>query len=581
MRVMVKDGELLLCRADGSVFASGFSAGVRYTGSLMNTLQSFTGGTWTLCGNTASCGNVTVEFTPHENGILLRTSWCYDGEEIPQADTFCALRCTLADVPRRILLNVPHDINRNRLCDMQSKVETVSVQWGGQYDSAEFAVCETSRGAALFGLASFENYFGLVHVQGDGICEFRQSLEKHPVHFGETLVSDSFYFSEQQDVFGALTDYGNLLAVPLRFPAPVGHCSWYYYKKDVCGADILENEAWLATNQERFPVQYIQIDDGWYDHWGDWNANEKFDMPALTAQIRADGFVPGIWFCPFGAKDGSRVLAEHPEFFVRDADGTLWCREGMYCLDFSRADACDYLRGIVRRFVRDWQCGYIKMDILSRVLAPGVYHDPAFNALKNYRRCLRIVRETAGENVFLLGCTAPLLSSVGLVDGMRVSGDVFDHWESIPRIFGRIFKRHWMNGVLFWNDADCLIVRTADEEDDRCRRPCTRTAEELKTFAAAMAASGGALMLSDKMPLLKKWQLRLLDGCFPMPMQAAVPLDLTDSAVPGILDFGTKDGQRTILLINWGDTPHTFRVSMPQGQSVQKTVAPHECIMLP
>ena len=81
----------------------------------------------------------------------------------------------------------------------------------------------------------------------------------------------------------------------------------------------------------------------------------------------------------------------------------------------------------------------------------------------------------------------------------------------------------------------------------------TDTVSDRPSIRAAMAASGGAVMLSDKLPLLKDHQFELISKLFPLNTEAAVPLDLMDSFIPGVLDFGTRNGTRTIALINWGD----------------------------
>jgi hypothetical protein len=75
-----------------------------------------------------------------------------------------------------------------------------------------------------------------------------------------------------------------------------------------------------------------------------------------------------------------------------------------------------------------------------------------------------------------------------------------------------------------------------------------------------MAASGGILMLSDKLPNLSEDQLCLISKLFPVNQTAARPLDLTESYIPGVLDFGVRQGTRTVALINWGDAPRAMRV---------------------
>ena len=176
------------------------------------------------------------------------------------------------------------------------------------------------------------------------------------------------------------------------------------------------------------------------------------------------------------------------------------------------------------------------------------------------------MREAVTDDTFLLACTAPLAAASGLVDGMRVSCDVFERWESLRDVFNSVLKRYYTHKNWYINDADCLLVRTKDEEDEQCWRLCTRTDGEIKTYVTAMAASGGAVMLSDKLPLLKEHQFDLISKLFPLNTEAAVPLDLMDSFIPGVLDFGVRSGTRTIALINWGDAETEMCVPDSEGK---------------
>ena len=119
-----------------------------------------------------------------------------------------------------------------------------------------------------------------------------------------------------------------------------------------------------------------------------------------------------------------------------------------------------------------------------------------------------------------------------------------------------------MNEELFLSDADCLMVRKRENEDGDCRRNCTRTDEEIRTFLTAMYAAGGALFFSDKLRLLTKEQIEQYAALFPRSMRAGRPLDLMESWIPGIIDQGYEGDTRTVALINWGEREKCFTVSL-------------------
>ena len=570
MKLALHCGAPALFTDSGELWAYDITAGLRYPGDKYNTLKARTVGNWTIDGMSAFCDNVRMDFTPcEEGGMLVRTQYTHMGDDIADGGRFFAFCCTLCDAPERLYTVRPTCTNGNRVHEMQSNIDVVRPVWGERFESADFVFGDMRRGGDgfLFGFAGFENRFGSVEVCGEGIYRAFQYMEGHPVRRSETIVSDEIYISPApSDANDALIQYAETVrrlsgAVPTHFDTPAGFCTWYYYGYLVRSSDVRENLAFLKNTLPK--VKYIQTDDGWYDCWGDWQPNDRFDfdMEKLAREIREAGFIPGIWISPFGADKNSKVCREHPEYFVKTKSGEMWQPP---CLDMSNDAAREHLKSVIRRIV-SWGIGYIKMDIITGTLAPGVHVDPDFTALCNYRAGLRCVREAAGDDVFLLGCTAPLAAGCGLVDGMRISGDIFESWDSLLSVFNCVFKRSYMNRRYFITDADCLLVRTKDEEDGRCFRPCSRTPEEIRTYVTAMAASGGALMLSDKMTLLKPWQLELIEKLFPQNCAPARPLDIMESFVPGVLDFGTRHGVRTAALINWGDTKR--RMSVPDSAS--------------
>ena len=81
----------------------------------------------------------------------------------------------------------------------------------------------------------------------------------------------------------------------------------------------------------------------------------------------------------------------------------------------------------------------------------------------------------AGDDAVILGCGAPLLPSIGLVDAMRISPDVMPAWApdlddiSQPGMRSALAAgraRAWMHGRLWVNDPDCVLVRPEVERPE-------------------------------------------------------------------------------------------------------------------
>lgn len=221
-------------------------------------------------------------------------------------------------------------------------------------------------------------------------------------------------------------------------PAPRVWCSWYSFYRDI-NADRLHAviHAWHG-----WPFDVMQIDDGWQQAIGDWDANERFPdgMAALAHTIHALGFRAGLWLAPFIAHESSRLFAEHPNWFVQDENGTPvvagnnW-GGAFYALDTTHPDAQEWLRETFQR-VAAWGYDYLKLDFLYAAALPGNRHTPMPRE-DAYRLGLRLIRETVeavhGHRTYILACGAPILASVGLADGIRIGPDVAPFWQSEDR----------------------------------------------------------------------------------------------------------------------------------------------------
>lgn len=293
------------------------------------------------------------------------------------------------------------------------------------------------------------------------------------------------------------------LATPRR--APTAWCSWYTYYGGVRPDDVVENLT--AMDALELPVDVVQLDDGYSAGIGDWLVPSAGfpDVAGLVGRIRDSGRRAGIWIAPFLAAADSALATEYPDWLVRRPHGAPvhaghnWGRD-LHALDVTHPDAAAWLHGVVETFV-GWGVDYLKADFLAAGAVPGVRHSGA-DPVTAYRDGLRLLRDALGPDAHLLGCGAPVLPSAGLVDSLRVSadtdaemepgdGDYSQPSQAAARLGGR--GRQFMNGVLFVNDPDCLIVdeRVADRGG----------------WADHVEATRGAVVSSDRLGALDEWGL--------------------------------------------------------------------------
>ncbi|MEB3327961.1 MAG: glycoside hydrolase family 36 protein [Candidatus Sericytochromatia bacterium] len=328
------------------------------------------------------------------------------------------------------------------------------------------------------------------------------------------------------------------LSQPPR-PAPRGWCSWYTHFGAVTEADVLRNAHALAAQRPMLPVEVIQVDDGWQHGLGDWlRPSQAFPhgLATLAAALRQLGFRAGLWLAPFVVGAHSEVAHAHPDWLVRGAAGEPllaldhWGQR-CHALDLARPEVRAHLSHVVRTLVAGWGFDFLKLDFLYAGALPGPRAGGA-SPLEAYRLGLAALRNAAG-NGYLLGCGAPLLPSVGLVDAMRVGPDVAATWwppdgdASAPALANALrssLARGWMHGRWWWNDPDCLLLGAEHRG---------LTAAEQGAWAAAVLLSGGARFLSDEVPALSADAWEVAARVFAHPAGAAGRvLACNDDALP-------------------------------------------------
>ncbi|MBZ6371555.1 MAG: alpha-galactosidase [Microbacterium hominis] len=262
----------------------------------------------------------------------------------------------------------------------------------------------------------------------------------------------------------ALEEFGDRFGVAsgARVAASVPRvwCTWYRYFEDVRASDVVENLR--ALDDLALDVDVVQIDDGWSLGTGQWtDPNPQFGSLADTVRaIRDSGRRAGIWLAPFSVGARSDLAQRHPGWLTGPA-GYNW-GDDLVGLDLTHPEVRMYLSDVLSR-IRDLGVDYLKLDFLYSGAVPATRHDPDSSPIAAYRSGLSLVREVMGDEAFLLGCGAPILPSVGLVDAMRVSPDTFHEGgeDGSQGLRGQMSleARAWQHGRFWINDPDCLVAR--------------------------------------------------------------------------------------------------------------------------
>jgi alpha-galactosidase len=210
----------------------------------------------------------------------------------------------------------------------------------------------------------------------------KRELTLEPGQSMETI--RSFVAVHRGDYFGTLRAYGAAMqAQGIRLPeAPKDAfdpiwCAWGYGRK-FTPAQVFET----LPVVKQLGFGWAVLDDGWQVALGDWRPREdKFpagdaDMKALVDRIHAAGLKAQLWWAPMGADAGSRTAREHPEWLLRNADGSArvitWWDSQYLCpaVRGVREDAAAF----VRKALGEWGFDGLKVDGQHLNAAPECFN---------------------------------------------------------------------------------------------------------------------------------------------------------------------------------------------------------------
>jgi len=334
----------------------------------------------------------------------------------------------------------------------------------------------------LAGFISSADQFGrfTIELNEQGISRFvaYSSADGIVVEPGQQVVSEELIFLEGEDGYGLLeefaTHWGRRMKALSWSHIPTGWCSWYYYFEKVTQEDVYENAAYLQAHRDEFPVEYLQLDDGYQSALGDWlTPNDKFPdgLQTLATKVSACGLKPGIWLAPFMVEERSRLFAEHPDWMVHDEKGnvvwtTVWRGSRVAVLDGTHPQAQEYLTHVFST-LRQWGFHYVKIDFLVYACQGkgGCYHDRTATRAQALRRGVEAIRKGMGDG-FILGCTTPLGPVVGLVNGERIGMAAGAENRATEAVDGRVKQGHPANGLPYDLCKDiCLYTDDGSQGD--------------------------------------------------------------------------------------------------------------------
>jgi len=203
---------------------------------------------------------------------------------------------------------------------------------------------------------------------------------------GESLNTfRTFVAVHQGDYFRTLVDYRRFMMKRQGFQTPAPPeggfgpiwCAWGYGR-------TMQPQQLLDTlpTVKRMGFVWVTLDDGWQNNVGDWALDPKkyprgdADMKALVDRIHQEGFRAQLWWSPLSAVPASELLKDHPDYELKNRDGSKrkvsWWNSYYLCPADRRV--VEYHKALVKKILVDWGFDGLKLDGQDMNGVPACYN---------------------------------------------------------------------------------------------------------------------------------------------------------------------------------------------------------------
>lgn len=388
---------------------------------------------------------------------------------------------------------------------------------------------------------------------------------------------------------------------------PMGWNSWDAYGTNVREDEILANAAAMAELLLPQGYDTVVVDHQWYDplaapgpYVGDWSAlcidahgRLRPDPARFPSSANGAGFKPlADAVHALGLKFGLHLMrgvprkaaAEHcpvehsPHTCDEIADTASTCswNNDMWGLQADHPGAQAYVDSVVRLFAA-WGVDFIKADDMMNEPFHGAEISLLRRALDAVDRPMVLsLSPAAGFDTWMAGQLRRE------ADMWRISGDLWDEWHTVRRMFDLCAVWCWQQTEGRWPDCDMLplgrIGIRAQHGPDRQTR---LTPDEQRTLMTLWCLFRSPLFMGGDLPSLREdpHTLSLLtdpfllrmhrEGRNPRPLLADGNRVVWHSEAPG--------GGRFLAAFNLSDSEKSFADLLPRHPEARAALSPHAC----
>jgi len=193
------------------------------------------------------------------------------------------------------------------------------------------------------------------------------------LHPGDTLNTlKTFVTIHKSDCFSTLKQYASFMAkkgIVMPDPEPLAFepmwCAWGYMRKFTV-AEVIGT----LSKVKELGFTWVTIDDGYQNAEGDWLPNPvtfpggEAQMKKLVDTIHSMSLKAQLWWAPMAVDPGTKLLAEHPDIILKNADGSpqviSWWDS--YYMSPAYQVTLDHTKAMVDIFIGKWGFDGLKLD---------------------------------------------------------------------------------------------------------------------------------------------------------------------------------------------------------------------------
>jgi len=368
-------------------------------------------------------------------------------------------------------------------------------------------------------------------------------------------------------------------------------CTWQFYGYDFYPEDL--DETLVELKRRGIPVDVVQLDNGWIDHLGDWDANHLFPngMKEVADKIKAEGYIPGIWTAPFIVERDSTLFHEHPEMAAKLSTGEYapytFGFGDVYTLDVTAPYCEEYFKKAYGK-LKEWGFTYHKLDFMRAVtIHPNiVFHDKKCTRAQAYRRGNELLRKALGDDCYIASCGGVNDgANAGIADSVRTGQDVYSFWVppdkarwkgTLIKIKQNIFRNY--TNLLWAADPDAAPIRRRGDPF----RPDVRSAdlslglftdEEAFSISLVQYLTGGNVCISERLAEIDDDRAAMFRHYIPTLSTYSKILDYSLPICPNYYlteitprTSGMKPWQ-TLAVGNWKDEEDVCEIDLGKTQT--------------